>query len=73
MHAPKHVGSRNLKQTNHTIDESIYNAFEPNISEAELADNVPQINNVTVICFVHNVMCKNVEEFERLAKQRYGF
>ena len=51
-------------------DESVYNAFEPGVSEAEFAGASA---NGVVLCFVHDTMCKNVAEFESLAKKRYGF
>lgn len=64
---------------NGAIDESVYNAFEPTISEAEFA-GVPitpvihRLSDVTgVICFVHDTLCNNLAEFESFVKQRYGF
>jgi len=70
---------REYSNMNGAIDESVYNAFEPGVAEAEFA-GVPlnptmhHLSDVIgVICFVHDTMCKNVAEFESLAKQRYGF
>jgi hypothetical protein len=69
---------REFKNTNGVIDESVYNAFEPGISEAEfsgapLTPAMHHLSDVTgALCFVHDTMCKNVAEFESLVKQRYG-
>jgi hypothetical protein len=67
---------REFSNTNGAIDVSVYNAFEPNISEAEFAGNTSGPNQPSlqaVICFVHETKCSNKLDFDRLAKQRYGF
>jgi len=60
---------KEFKQTNKAIDESVYNAFEPNTWESEFAG----IADGPWLCYVHDVKCSNIAEFERLVKQRYGF
>jgi len=62
---------KEFQNTNGAVDESVYNAFEPNISEAEFAGS--NFGYVKVVCFVHDRVCQNVAEFETLAKARYGF
>jgi hypothetical protein len=53
------------------VGESIYNAFEPSVSEAGFYGLRPTPKRV--VCFVHDTTCSNIAEFEKLAKQRYGF
>jgi len=54
---------------NGAIDESVYNAFEPNTWESEFAG----VGDHPWLCYVHDVKCSSVADFEKLAKQRYGF
>jgi hypothetical protein len=54
-----------------TVNESVYNAFEPGVFEAEYGGIV--WGGPGTLCFVHNVLCNNMVEFERLAVKYYGF
>lgn len=55
---------------NGATGESIYNAFEPNTWESEFSSSPA---TKSLICFVRDTKCRNLAEFEKLAKQRYGF
>jgi hypothetical protein len=60
---------KEYQEVDGAIDESVYNAFEPNVwvSEFSGAGDHPSI------CYVHDVRCTTIAEFEKLAKQRCGF
>ena len=60
---------KEYKDTNGAIDESIYNAFEPNTWESEFAG----MGDRPSLCYVRDTKCGTIAEFEKLVKQRYGF
>ena len=51
--------------------ESIYNAFEPDTRESDFSGFSP--SQLGTWCMVRDTKCNTIAEFEKLAKQRYGF
>jgi hypothetical protein len=63
---------KEYREVNGAIHESVYNAFEPNVWEAEFAGNTTP-KDASNICWVGDNKCSNIAEFEKLAKKQYGF
>ncbi|HEX3642348.1 MAG TPA: hypothetical protein VHV10_13740 [Ktedonobacteraceae bacterium] len=64
---------KEFRETNGSVVESVYNAFEPNVWESEFSGDTTGAYDAKTICFVGDTHCEGLVDFELRVRQQYGF